>query len=161
MTDGKSEAEKEKREDSLKSASSSEAEASTQTGEGKKKKSKAPAKPKKMSRAMSQRKRKEMDERFEKNKKGRLVSKKKSENGKRNVQARAIKLARKLLGFEGRMILLGKGSEGVALVDLCRDIRTCLKEGKSDDAAEALFAIPAEKLREGFKKEEKKEEKSD
>ena len=65
---------------------------------------------------LSNRARKRQDERFRMNGKGRYVSIKKSENGKKNVQSRAIRLARKLLGFSGRMILLGKGVEGKALV---------------------------------------------
>jgi hypothetical protein len=111
---------------------------------------------------MSNRKRKMQDARFEKNPKGRYVSIKKRANGKRNVQARAIRLGRKLLGFEGRMILLGKGAEGRALVDICRELRGALKDGKTDEQAEALFVVMADKLREGFKassSDEKKDEK--
>lgn len=108
---------------------------------------------------LSNRKRKMQDARFEKNPKGRYVSIKKSVNGKKNVQARAIKLGRKMLGFQGRMILLGKGKEGIALVDICRDIRLALKEGKTDEQAEALLVTKAEELCKGFKDCEKCEEK--
>ena len=99
---------------------------------------------------MSNRARKRQDGRFRMNGKGRYVSIKKSENGKKNVQSRAIRLARKLLGFSGRMILLGKGVEGKALVQLCRDIRTELKAGKSDDQCEALFVNVADVLKKDF-----------
>lgn len=120
-----------------------------------KKESSTKAKVEKKVKKMSQRARKKADKRFKQNGKGRYVSIKKSENGKKNVQARAIKLARKLLGFQGRMILLGKAAEGKALLDLTRQIRKALKEDKkTDEEAEALFSGPAEKMREEFPKKE-------
>tara|TARA_Y100000004_G_C8622361_1_gene289364 strand:- start:31 stop:471 length:441 start_codon:yes stop_codon:yes gene_type:complete len=120
-----------------------------------KKESSTKAKVEKKVKKLSQRARKKADKRFKQNGKGRYVSIKKSENGKKNVQARAIKLARKLLGFQGRMILLGKAAEGKALLDLTRQIRKALKEDKkTDEEAEALFAGPAEKMREEFPKKE-------
>ena len=114
-----------------------------------------PEKKKKVPKKLSQRARKKADGRFKQNGKGRYVSIKKSENGKRNVQARAIKLARKLLGFQGRMILLGKAAEGKALLDLTRQIRKALKEDKkTDEEAEALFSGPAEIMRAEFPKKD-------
>lgn len=90
--------------------------------------------------------RKRQDERYYLNGKGRLVSKKKSENGKKNVQSRAMRLSRKLLGLNGRMVLIGKGDEGKALLELTASIRDTLKQGKSDEEAEALHVKIADKL---------------
>ena len=101
--------------------------------------------------------RKKQDDRYFLNGKGRLVSKKKSENGKRNVQSRAIKIARKLLGLEGRMILLGRGAEGKALIRLTKNIREALKEGKEDEAVSILFANVASQFLEEEKKAEEEE----
>ena len=108
---------------------------------------------------LSNRKRKMQDSRFEKNPKGRYVSIKKRENGKKNVQARAIKLGRKMLGFQGRMILLGKGEEGIALVDMCKQIRETLKAGKTDEEAEAFLSGVAKEMCKKFKDCKKCEEK--
>ena len=107
---------------------------------------------------LSNRKRKMQDARFQKNPKGRYVSIKKRENGKKNVQARAIKLGRKMLGFQGRMILLGKGEEGIALVDMCKQIREALKSGKTDEEAEALLSLVAVEMCKKFKDCKKCEE---
>jgi hypothetical protein len=63
----------------------------------------------------------------------------KSENGKKNVQSRAIRLARKGLGIKG-MVLVGKGEEGKKLLNATSAIRQMLKDGKSDDEAEAMLA---------------------
>lgn len=83
--------------------------------------------------------RKKADERYVQNGKGRYVSKKKSENGKRNVQARAIKSGRSLLKLDGQMVLLGRGKKGEHLLTLTRKIRALLKEGmKDEDAMEKL-----------------------
>ncbi len=98
--------------------------------------------------------RKRSDERYFLNGKGRLVSRKKSENGKRNVQSRAVRLARDALGLTGRMVLLGKGVEGRALVKLTRTMRDCLKDGKTDDEAKTLYAALASELLEKEKEAE-------
>lgn len=83
--------------------------------------------------------RKKADERYFLNGKGRYVSKKKSQNGKANVQSRAIRLARKVLGIKG-MVLLGKGDVGKKLLETTSAIRQMLKDGKTDEEAEALHA---------------------
>ena len=123
----------------------------------KKKKEDGEEKPKKKEKPLSKLARKRNDERYFLNGKGRIVSKKKSENGKKNVQSRAIKIARKLLGMQGRMVLLGKGAEGRALVDVTRQIRECIKAGKADDAAELLHAEIAKKVLEEEKAKEEAE----
>ena len=87
--------------------------------------------------------RKKADERYFLNAKGRYVSKKKSANGKINIQSRSIRLARKLLGLTG-MVLLGKGDQGKQLLAATAVIRTMLKEGKSEEEAEALFCASHE-----------------
>lgn len=114
----------------------------------------AEEKPKKKEKPLSKLARKRNDERYFLNGKGRLVSKKKSENGKKNVQSRAIKIARKLLGLSGRMVLLGKGAEGKALVQVTKGVREALKGGKSDDEAEVLHTDIAKKILEEEKKNE-------
>lgn len=111
-------------------------------------------KPKKKEKPLSKLARKRNDERYFLNGKGRLVSKKKSENGKKNVQSRAIKIARKLLGLSGRMVLLGKGAEGKALVQVTKGIREALKGGKSDEEAEVLHTDIAKKILDDEKKSE-------
>ena len=111
-------------------------------------------KPKKKEKPLSKLARKRKDERYFLNGKGRLVSKKKSENGKKNVQSRAIKIARKLLGLSGRMVLLGKGAEGKALIQVTKGIREALKGGKSDEQAETLHTEIAKKILEDEKKSE-------
>lgn len=93
---------------------------------------------------MSNLMRKKMDERYYLNGKGRYVSKKKSENGKKNIQSRSIRLGRKLLGLKG-MVLLGKGENGKALMDAARDLRQMMKDGKTDEEAEAMFKAMQEK----------------
>lgn len=102
----------------------------------------AKPKTKKMNLAMKKRlsnlARKKADERYYLNGKGRYVSKKKSENGKKTVQSRAIRLARKCLELKG-MVLLGKGDDGIKLRDACAEFRALLKEGKSDEDAENHF----------------------
>ena len=112
---------------------------------------------KKDKKPMSKLARKRNDERYFLNGKGRIVSKKKSENGKKNVQSRAIKIARKLLGMEGRMVLLGKGAEGRALVGVTKQIRESLKGGKADDAAELFHAEIAKKMLEEEKAKDEAE----
>lgn len=114
----------------------------------------AEEKPKKKEKPLSKLARKRNDERYFLNGKGRLVSKKKSENGKKNVQSRAIKIARKLLGLSGRMVLLGKGAEGKALVQVTKGIREALKGGKSDEEAEVLHTDIAKKILDDEKKSE-------
>lgn len=116
--------------------------------EGEKKGKKTAAKKKPMSNLQ----RKKMDDRFYLNGKGRYVSKKKSENGKRNVQSRAIKAARDLLGLQGKMILLGKGPQGKALVELTRQIRSSLKEGMEDEKAKILHTDLSKKMLEDIEK---------
>ena len=113
---------------------------------------KSPSKKEKSPKPLSNLARKKADARYILNGKGRYVSKAKSENGKKNVQSRAIKMARTMLGLSGRMVLLGKEAEGKALLDLCGSIRESLKGGKSDSEAEALHADLAKKLVEGFAK---------
>lgn len=107
------------------------------------KKSKKPKKEKKVSAAEKKRRsalqRKKDDPRYYLNGKGRYVSKKKSENGKKNVQSRAIRLARKGLGVKG-MILVGKGEDGIKLLKATNAVRQMLKDGKTDDEAEAMLA---------------------
>ena len=83
--------------------------------------------------------RKKEDPRYYLNDKGRYVSRKKSENGKKNVQSRAIRLARKGLGVKG-MILVGKGEDGIRLLKATNAVRQMLKDGKTDDEAEAMLA---------------------
>lgn len=100
-------------------------------------------KAKKMSKRLSNLARKKADERYYLNGKGRYVSKKKSVNGKANVQSRAIRLARKSLGIKG-MVLLGKGETGIKLLEATALIRQMLKDGKTDEEAEALFAAVKE-----------------
>ena len=95
--------------------------------------------------------RKKGDERYVQNGKGRYVSKKKSENGKRDVQARAIKCGRQLLSLEGQMVLLGRGKQGEALLDLTRKIRAALKEGLKDEEASEKFKEEAQKMVEEIK----------
>lgn len=113
-------------------------------------------KPKKKEKPLSKLARKRSDERYFLNGKGRLVSKKKSENGKKNVQSRAIKIARKLLGLQGRMVLLGRGAEGKALVQVTKGIREALKGGKNDEEAELLHTELSKKILEDEKKSEEK-----
>lgn len=125
-------------------------EATSEEGEEKKEK------PKKKEKPLSKLARKRNDERYFLNGKGRLVSKKKSENGKKNVQSRAIKIARKLLGLSGRMVLLGRGAEGKALVQVTKGIREALKGGKSDEEAELLHTELSKKILEDEKKSEEK-----
>jgi len=112
----------------------------------KKKQSKKEAK-----KPMSNLARKKGDERYVQNGKGRYVSKKKSENGKRNVQARAIKCGRQLLCLDGQMVLLGRGKKGEALLDLTRKIRAALKEGLKDEEASEKFKAEAKKMVEEIK----------
>jgi len=88
-------------------------------------------------------KRKKMDDRYYLNGKGRYVSKKKSENGKKNIQSRSIRLGRKVLGLKG-MVLLGKGDDGKALIKAAAEIRQMLKDGKTDEEAEALYTAMQE-----------------
>ena len=110
--------------------------AAEETPKKKKKESKkSPAAKKRLSALQ----RKKQDPRYYLNGKGRYVSKKKSENGKKNVQSRAIRLARKGLGIKG-MVLVGKGEEGKKLLNATSAIRQMLKDGKSDDEAEAMLA---------------------
>jgi len=106
--------------------------------------------------AISNLARKKQDPRFEQNGKGRYVSKKKSENGRKNVQARAIKCSRQLLDLGGQMVLLGRGAKGVALLDLTRKIRSALKEGLTDEKAVEKFKEEARKMIESYKAEESK-----
>ena len=113
--------------------------------------------PKKKEKPLSKLARKRNDERYFLNGKGRIVSKKKSENGKKNVQSRGIKIARKLLGLQGRMVVLGKGAEGKALIEVTRHVRECLKSGKCDEEAEAMHAEIAKKILGEEKKKEEKE----
>ena len=108
---------------------------------------------------MSKLERKKNDDRFFLNGKGRYVSKKKHANGKTNVQSRAMKMGRKLLGLEGKMCLLGRGAEGRALLKLCKSIREALKEGKKDDDVSILHEEIAKHMLEAEKKEEGGEEK--
>ena len=121
------------------------------------KKKESTKKKEKKEKPLSKLARKKQDDRYFLNGKGRLVSKKKSENGKRNVQSRAIKIARKLLGLEGRMILLGRGAEGKALIRLTKNIREALKEGKEDDAVSILHTDVAKQFLEEEKKAEEEE----
>ena len=104
--------------------------------------------------------RKKADERYFMNGKGRYVSMKKSEIGKKNVQSRAIKMGRDILGLNGRMVLLNKGVEGKALLDLTRIIRQALKDGMDDAKAKEKFTpkgkeILEEKQREADAEEQK------
>jgi hypothetical protein len=91
-------------------------------------------KEKKMSAAQKKRlsvlARKKEDPRYYLNDKGRYVSKKKSENGKKNVQSRAIRLARKGLDVKG-MVLVGKGEVGSRLLKATSAVRQMLKDGNS------------------------------
>ena len=97
--------------------------------------------------------RKKADPRYEQNGKGRYVSKKKSENGKRNVQARAIKCGRDLLKLDGQMVLLGKGKKGEHLLTLTRKVRQMLKDGLGDEEAREKVKEEAEKMLEEIKAE--------
>lgn len=129
---------KEEKDESSESASGEEEAEATEESKPKKGRKKAAPKP------MSRLQRKRADERYVMNGSGRWVSKKRSENGKRNIQSRAIKIARKLLKLEGRMVLLGRDAEGAALLDLTRLVRTQLKDGKSDDDATVSLASEAD-----------------
>ena len=112
------------------------------------------ATPKKQKKVLSNLARKKSDDRYVQNGKGRYVSKKKSENGKRNVQARAIKCGRKLLGLEGQMVLLGRGKKGENLLQLTKTIRQMLKDGVTDEEAEEKCVETAKKMAEEIKNEE-------
>lgn len=116
----------------------------------------APKKPKKEKpkKVLSNLARKKSDDRYVQNGKGRYVSKKKSENGKKNVQARAIKCGRKLLGLEGQMVLLGRGKKGEHLLQLTKTIRQMLKDGVTDEEAEKKCGEDAKKMVEEIKSEE-------
>lgn len=111
--------------------------------EEEKPKKKRAKKEKKMSAAQKKRlstlARKKEDPRYYLNDKGRYVSRKKSENGKKNVQSRAIRLARKGLDVKG-MVLVGKGDVGSKLLKATNAVRQMLKDGKKDDEAEAMLA---------------------
>lgn len=111
--------------------------------EEEKPKNKRAKKEKKMSAAQKKRlstlARKKEDPRYYLNDKGRYVSRKKSENGKKNVQSRAIRLARKGLDVKG-MVLVGKGDVGSKLLKATNAVRQMLKDGKKDDEAEAMLA---------------------
>lgn len=111
--------------------------------EEEKPKKKRAKKEKKMSAAQKKRlstlARKKEDPRYYLNDKGRYVSRKKSENGKKNVQSRAIRLARKGLDVKG-MVLVGKGDVGSKLLKATNAVRQMLKDGKKDEEAEAMLA---------------------
>lgn len=142
-----------KKEEKEPAAAAAPAEASA-GGAAEEKPKKKRAAPKKKDKPLSKLARKRNDERYFLNGKGRLVSKKKSENGKKNVQSRAIRIARKLLGLSGRMVLLGKGAEGKALVQVTKGVREALKSGKSDEEAEVMHTDIAKKTLEEEKKQE-------
>ena len=116
-----------------------------------------PEKKAKKEKPLSKLARKRNDERYFLNGKGRLVSKRKSENGKKNVQSRAIKIARELLGLTGRMVLLGKGAEGRALVSVTKGIREALKGGGEDEKVKVLHSDIAKKMLEEEKAKEEAE----
>lgn len=142
-------AEKSKKKRSRKQKDESEKEEKSEEPEAKKSKKKEAKKP------VSNLARKKADPRYEQNGKGRYVSKKKSENGKRNVQARAIKCGRDLLKLDGQMVLLGRGKKGEHLLTLTRKVRQMLKDGLGDEEAREKVKEEAVKMLEEIQAEEK------
>lgn len=61
------------------------------------------------------------------------VSKKRRENGQKNVQSQAVSLAYQLLNARGKYIELGTGESGKAMNALTAKLRQRLKDGMSKD----------------------------
>ena len=127
------------KEEKEKTAAAEETKEEEKTEKPKKRKKKENKKSPAAKKRMSALQRKKQDPRYYLNAKGRYVSKMKSENGKKNVQSRAIRLARKGLGIKG-MVLVGKGEEGKKLLNATSAIRQMLKDGKSDEEAGVMLA---------------------
>jgi len=74
---------------------------------------------------------------YVKTNRGRYVSKKKSELGKKNPQSLAIRGARDILGMGGKMVIINRGNDGKALHQLTGKIREHIKGGGSMESARA------------------------